>query len=63
MGLIFLTLVYQCTKLGFFKFAPHFFLKLYLLEFALREGVAEVAPSYFGDFFVGEAGRLAPATT
>ena len=33
------------------------------MEFALREGVAKVAPSYFGDFFVGVAGRLAPATT
>ena len=29
----------------------------------MREGVAKVAPSYFGDFLQGVAGRLAPATT
>ena len=30
---------------------------------ALREGVAKVAPSYFGDFLQGVAGRLAQDTT
>jgi hypothetical protein len=29
----------------------------------LREGVAKVAPSHFGDFLQGVAGRLAPAMT
>jgi hypothetical protein len=46
--------------LGFIVCSLPFFLNPYLYEFALREGVAEVAPSHFGDFFVGVAGRLAP---
>jgi hypothetical protein len=29
----------------------------------MREGVAKVAPSYFGDFLQGVAGRLAQAMT
>ena len=33
------------------------------MEFAQREGVGKVAPSDFGDFLQGVAGRLAPATT